>query len=281
MRYLTIIFILFCGFVSHAADRSASLIIDVDSQEVLHSHNADELRYPASLTKIMTIYLAFEALETGLLQHNQKITISRHAASQPRTNMGLKPGERITVKDAIMGMIVHSSNDAAVAIAEKISGSEENFAKLMTRTARGLGMYFTNFKNASGLPDTEQQTTAYEMGKLAIAMKNNFSRYYKLFSVTEYSFKGKKLISHNKVVKNYLNIDGLKTGYTRASGFNLVSSASDDNQTIVGVVMGSATAKERDDRMVRLLNKFIDIKQKLVRNASKKLKKSKKLRRAA
>jgi D-alanyl-D-alanine carboxypeptidase (penicillin-binding protein 5/6) len=264
MRFLLVSFILFCSFTSFADDRSASLVIDVESEKILHSHNADEPRYPASLTKIMTIYLAFEALEAGVFQPKDIITVSRNAASQPRTNMNLRPGDKITVKDAIMGMIVHSANDAAVAIAEEISGSEEKFASLMTRKAKELGMYSTTFKNASGLPHEDQKTTAYEMAKLAISLKNDFPRYYQLFSVTEYQFKGQKLVSHNRVVKNYENIDGLKTGYTHASGFNLVSSASDRSQSVVGVVMGGTTARERDDKMVRLLNKFVDIKQNML-----------------
>ena len=264
------IYILVHACFASSDNKTASLVMDAKSEEVLHSHNADEPRYPASLTKIMTIYLAFEALEAGVISHNDKIVVSSYAASQPRTNMNLRAGEVISVKDAIMGMIVHSSNDAAVAIAEEISGSEEKFADLMTRKARSLGMYNTVFRNATGLPNPEQQTTAYDMAKLGVAMKSDFPKYYKLFSVTEYNFKGRRLVSHNHVVKNYENIDGLKTGYINASGFNLVSSASDHNQQVIGVVMGGNTARERDDKMVRLLNKFVDIKKTLVRKITKK-----------
>lgn len=266
---LITIYILVLSCFSSADDRTASLVMDMKSEEVLHSHNADEPRYPASLTKIMTIYLAFEALEVGVITPHDKIIVSSYAASQPRTNMNLKVGEVISVKDAIMGMIVHSSNDAAVAIAEEISGSEEKFAALMTRKARALGMYNTVFKNATGLPNAEQKTTAYDMAKLGVAMKSDFPKYYKLFSVTEYNFKGKRLVSHNHVVRNYENIDGLKTGYINASGFNLVSSASDRNQQVIGVVMGGKSARERDDKMVRLLNKFVDIKKTLVKKITK------------
>jgi D-alanyl-D-alanine carboxypeptidase len=274
MRYIVHCVISVCilmhtYYAISATDRTASVVMDIESAEVLHSHNADEPRYPASLTKIMTIYLAFEALEAGVMKHQDKIRVSSHAASQPRTNMNLKAGEIITVKDAIMGMIVHSSNDAAVAIAEEISGSEKNFAELMNRKARALGMYKTSFRNATGLPHPEQKTTAYDMAKLGIAMKNDFSKYYKLFSVTEYTFKGRRLVSHNHVVKNYQNIDGLKTGYINASGYNLVSSASDRNQHVIGVVMGGNTARERDNKMVKLLNKFVEIKSNFVKKITK------------
>ena len=276
LNYLVAIWILGFSCYSFAADRTASLVIDAESEEILHSHNADELRHPASLTKIMTIYLAFEAIEAGVVKHNDKIVVSSYASSQPRTNMCLKSGEVIQVKDAIMGMIVHSSNDAAVALAEEISGSEERFALLMNKKARSLGMYNTTFRNATGLPHPDQKTTAYDMGKLGVAIKNDFPKYYQLFSVTEYNFKGKKLVSHNHVVKNYHNIDGLKTGYINASGFNLVSSASDHNQKVVGVVMGGNTARERDDKMVMLLNKFVDVKKRLIKKISKRSSKPKK-----
>jgi D-alanyl-D-alanine carboxypeptidase len=236
--------------------RSAALVINADTGLVLHQEHADELRYPASLTKMMTLYLVFEALEHNHLKLSYKLPVSKFAASQPPSKLGLKPGEKLSVYDAIVSLIVKSANDSAVILAEAIAGDEDDFAKLMTKRASQLGMTNTIFKNASGLPDPGQKTTAYDLGKLAIALKRDFPKYYPLFAKTTFNFKGRTYHTHNRVTKHYKGADGLKTGYINASGFNLVTSAKRGDKKLVGVVLGGDSAQSRDRKMVGLLNKF-------------------------
>ncbi len=235
--------------------RASSLVVDVNKGLILHENSANSLRYPASLTKMMTIYLAFEAIESGKIKFSDMLHVSERAMRQPRSNLGLKANSKISVKNAVLSLIVKSANDSAVVIAEGISGSEKEFAKKMTKRARDLGMSNTTFMNASGLFHENQKTTAYDMAKLAIALKRDYPQYYKLFSQKSFVFQGRTYTSSNRVLKNYVHATGLKTGYISASGFNLVTSAKKGNTDLVGVVFGGRTAKERDWDMISMLNK--------------------------
>lgn len=233
----------------------AMLVVDASSGTVLYQQNAGKPRYPASLTKLMTLYLTFDALDRGRLRLNQNITVSKHAAAQPPSKLGLRPGSTISVQDAILALIVKSSNDIAVALAEAIGGTENGFGTLMTQKARQLGMYHSTFVNASGLPDTRQKTTAYDMTRLAMALYRNHRKYYPLFSRTQHNYKGMHIATHNRVLKAYRGADGLKTGYINASGFNLVTSAERNGKRLIGVVLGGNNAANRDTHMMDMLNK--------------------------
>jgi D-alanyl-D-alanine carboxypeptidase len=237
-------------------ERYAALVVDANSGLVLHQENAGKLRYPASLTKMMTLYLTFEALQNNQLSMDSKIAVSPFAASRPRMNMGLRAGEQISVRDAVLSLIVRSANDTAVVLAEAISGNEAAFARKMTERAQNLGMTNTVFRNASGLPDNAQRTTAFDLARLAIALRRDFPEYYPLFSRTSFTYKGRVWAGHNRLTSNYPGADGLKTGFVNASGFNLVTSAKRGNTKLIGVVMGGNTARSRDNRMVALLDRY-------------------------
>lgn len=235
--------------------RYASIVVNANTGEVLSKYNENKPLHPASLTKMMTIYLAFQAIEKHALHLNQQVPVSAHAASKPPTRLNLKAGQTISVKDALLGMIIHSANDASVVIAEAIDGSEEAFAERMTRTARQLGMSNTTFMNAHGLHHLEQITTAADMAKLGIALRRDYPKYYPLFSKKSFIFRGNVITSHNRVMNRYTWADGLKTGFISASGFNLVSSASKPEGRIVAVVLGGHSARARDDHMIALLDR--------------------------
>lgn len=232
----------------------AALIINATSGEVLYQKNAGKLRYPASLTKLMTLYLAFDALDRGQISMNTTLRVSGKAASQAPTKLGLQQGGRITVRDAIMSLIVLSANDAAVVLAEGIAGSEARFAQMMNERARSLGMISTHFENASGLPNKEQQSNAIDFSRLAMALQREHAAYYPLFSTTRYNYHGRTLVTHNRVLQNYRGADGLKTGYINASGFNLVTSAKRGSTRLIGVVFGGSTGRARDQHMIKLLD---------------------------
>lgn len=251
--FLLGLFYLMAASATAANSKKSSLIIDLNSGKILHADNHHTARYPASLVKIMTLYMTFEQLKVKNLSLDQKLTVSKKAASMPRTNMNLKEGMTISVRKAILGLIVHSSNDAAVVLAEAIAGSEEKFAKLMTKKAKQLGMFNTVYYNASGWHNKNQKTSAYDQAKLAIAMKKNFPDYYPWFSITSFSFNGVTYHSHNKVVKRYRWADGLKTGFTNPSGFNLATTASKNGKDLVGIVLGESSAHARDKYMIKLL----------------------------
>ncbi|MDQ0559498.1 D-alanyl-D-alanine carboxypeptidase (penicillin-binding protein 5/6) [Rhizobium mesoamericanum] len=236
---------------------SASLILDVRTGKVLSAENADVLNHPASLTKMMTIYMAFEAINRGKISWNTPLVMSTYAASRPPTKLGVRAGDSITVRDAILGMITKSANDAAAAMAEKLGGSESNFASMMTQKARQLGMSRTTFYNASGLPDGRQVTTARDMSTLAVALMRNYPSEYRLFSTASFTFRGRTIRGHNNLMYRYQGMDGIKTGYTNASGFNLVSAVKDGDRRVVGVVLGGRTARSRDDKMAGLLDKYL------------------------
>jgi D-alanyl-D-alanine carboxypeptidase (penicillin-binding protein 5/6) len=236
---------------------SASLILDARTGKMLVSENADVLNHPASLTKMMTLYLTFEALHRGKIGWDTPIVMSKYAASRPPTKLGVRAGGTITVREAVYGMIVKSANDAAAAMGEKLAGSEDNFARVMTQRARQLGMSRTTFFNASGLPDSRQVTTARDMSTLGVALLRNYPTEYRLFSMVSFNFRGKTVRGHNNLMYRYQGMDGIKTGYTNASGFNLVSAVQDGNRRVVGVVLGGRTARSRDAKMAALLDQYL------------------------
>ena len=231
----------------------SSIIVDGNSGATLQANNPDAARHPASLTKIMTLYLLFERLDAGKIKLDSDMEVSEHASEQAPTKLGLRPGQTITVEDAIKGLVTRSANDAAVVIAEAIAGDEDDFAKLMTRKARALGMTKTVYRNASGLPNDEQVTTARDQSTLGRAIQDRFPRYYRYFSTTAFNYKGRSIRNHNRLLGNVEGVDGIKTGYTRASGFNLVTSMRRGNRHLVGVVLGGRSGGSRDAIMRNLL----------------------------
>src|SRR5579862_8649910 len=232
---------------------SASILVDGNSGAVLEESNADGMRHPASLTKVMTLYLLFERLDAGKLKLDTEMPVSEHASDQDPTKLGLRPGQTIRVEDAIKGLITRSANDAAVVIAEALGGSEDNFARMMTRKAHALGMSRTLYRNASGLPNDEQVTTARDQSILGRALQDRFPRYYRYFSTTAFNFHGHTITGHNHLLGSVDGVDGIKTGYTRASGFNLITSIHRGNRFLVGVVMGGRSGGSRDAIMRNLL----------------------------
>ena len=244
--------------VHHVARESyspqfASIIIDGNSGATLSANSPDGIRHPASLTKIMTLYLLFERLEAGKMKLDSEMDVSEHASEQAPTKLGLRPGQTLRVEDAIKGLVTRSANDAAVVIAEAIGGDEDDFAKLMTRKARALGMTKTVYRNASGLPNDEQVTTARDQATLGRAIQERFPRYYRYFSTTVFNYRGQSIRNHNRLLGNVEGVDGIKTGYTRASGFNLVSSMRRGNRHLIGVVLGGRSGGSRDATMRNLL----------------------------
>ena len=238
-----------------SARRYASIVVDAVTGEVLHADKPNRQAYPASLTKMMTLYMVFEALDRGKLTMDQRLKVSRRATKMPPSKLGLGRGQTISVRAAIMALVTKSANDVAVVVAEALGGSESNFAKLMTNKARALGMSRTTFRNASGLPNSKQLSTARDMVRLAQALMRHFPHHYRVFASKSYTYKGRKYPNHNKLLKNYSGTDGIKTGYTHASGFNLVASAVRDGRRLIGVVFGGKTGKSRDRHMRKLLDK--------------------------
>jgi D-alanyl-D-alanine carboxypeptidase len=236
----------------------SAIVLDTNSGKVLHADKADEPRHPASLTKIMTLYLLFERLDAGKIRLDSPLPVSEHASVQAPTKLGLKPGQTIEVEDAIRGMVTKSANDAAVTVAEAIGGSEHDFAELMTAKARAIGMSHTVYHNASGLPDDEQVTTARDQATLGRAIQDRFPRYYKYFATPSFTWQGETLRNHNHLLGRVEGMDGIKTGYTQASGFNLVASVRRDDRHIVSVVMGGTSAGARDARMRSLIEDYIE-----------------------
>ena len=231
----------------------ASIVVDGNSGAVLQASNPDALRHPASLTKVMTLYLLFERLDAGRLKLDTPLPVSDHASEQDPTKLGLKPGQTIAVEDAIKGIVTRSANDAAVVIAEYLGGSEDAFAKLMTQKAHALGMAHTTYVNASGLPDDDQITTARDQALLGRAIQDSFPRYYKFFSTQAFEFHGETIRGHDHLLSEVEGVDGIKTGFTTASGFNLLTSLHRDGRYLVAVVMGGPSASERDARMRGLI----------------------------
>ena len=242
--------------VSSAHAKYASFIINENTKRIYHNANADTRNYPASLTKIMTLYLVFDALKSKKISMSSKFKVSKRATRQPPSKLNLSAGSNITVKNAILALVTKSANDVATVIAENLGKSERNFARLMTRKAKKLGMTRTTFRNASGLPNRGQLSTARDMATLGIAIRKNHPKFFKLFKTKSFIYKGIKYTNHNNLLGSYSGTDGIKTGYTNASGFNLVASVERNGQRIIGVVFGGKKARSRDKHMVTLLNKY-------------------------
>jgi len=242
-----------CAGAAHAGGYGA-VVVDATTGKVVESVNPDEQIHPASLTKMMTLYLTFQALHSGKLQIDQQMPVSAWAANKAPTKLGLRNGQTVSVQDCILGMVTKSANDAATVMAEGLGGSEGHFAEMMTAQARLLGMTDTNFNNASGLPDPDQLTTANDMVKLAMALYRDFPQDSHYFATKEFVFRGQLVRGHNHLMDRYPGMDGLKTGFTDASGFNLASTAVRDGHRLFGVVLGSRTAAMRDQLMARLLD---------------------------
>jgi len=246
--------LLFVSTSQTAFARTSSIVIDAETGRVLSQSDADAPNYPASLTKMMTLYLVFEGLEQGRLTLGQLFTVSQHAASQAPSKLDLQPGTMVALKDLILGLVTKSANDAAVVVAENLAGSEPAFAERMTRKARLLGMTNSTFRNASGLPNPEQLTTARDLATLALAVYRDFPREYHYFSTEDFTFRGVTYVNHNHLMQSFAGMDGIKTGYIRASGFNLAASAVRDGRRIIAVIMGGESAHSRDMKMAQLLD---------------------------
>ena len=241
----------------HGVDPSReneSIVIDAETGRILSEMNADAITYPASLTKMMTLYLTFEALNAGRLRLDQYLPVSTEAANKSPTKLHLVPGDSVQVHDLILGIVTKSANDAAAVLAEGLAGSEPAFADRMTAKARQLGMTSTVYRNASGLPDPEQRTTARDVAQLALALYHDFPREYRYFATRQFLFRGRLIVTHNHLLDWYEGADGIKTGYIGASGFNLAASAVRNGHRLVGVVMGGASAGSRDREMAALLD---------------------------
>jgi D-alanyl-D-alanine carboxypeptidase len=236
---------------------SAAIVVDANSGRVLHASNADNLRHPASITKIMTLYLLFEQIEAGKLRLDSQLPVSAHAASQAPSKLGLKPGQTIAVEDAIKALVTKSANDVAAVVGEAIGGDEDEFAKLMTAKAQALGMSRTVYGNASGLPNDEQVTTARDQALLGRAIQDRFPRYYRYFATSSFYYRGQSMRNHNHLLGRVAGVDGIKTGYIRASGFNLVTSVKRGNRHLVVVVLGGASAGARDARVRALIEEYV------------------------
>ncbi len=249
---------LFCLIIAPneaEARRYASIVIDAGTGQVLHAANPDRQAYPASMTKMMTLYLLFEAVEEGRYTLKSQLPVSRHAAGMPPSKLGLRSGQTISVEDVIGALVTKSANDAAVVAAEAIAGTETKFGIVATEKARQLGMSRTVFRNASGLPDSRQLSTARDMATLAQALIRQYPQYYHYFSLKSFTYKGRSYRNHNKLLDKYDGVDGLKTGYIRASGFNLAASAVRNGRRIIAVVYGGKTSRSRNAHMVELLDR--------------------------
>lgn len=242
---------------SSLAARPAAIVVDAKTGKVLYSADANGRRYPASLTKMMTLYLTFEAMAKGKISKNSPVVFSAHASAEAPTKLGVKPGGSVTVETAILSIVTKSANDSATALGEMIGGNEPTFARMMTAKARALGMNGTVFRNANGLPDPGQFTTARDMATLGIALREHFPQYYGYFSQRSFLYGRQRINGHNRLLGRIKGVDGIKTGYTRASGFNLVSSVNDGNRRLVAVVMGGTSGGSRDNQMAGLINTYM------------------------
>jgi D-alanyl-D-alanine carboxypeptidase len=245
------------AYANSNSSKYAAIVVDANTGETLFAANADAARYPASLTKMMTLYMLFEAMQAGRVNKNTPIPVSAYAASRPPTKLGLKAGQTVRAEDAILGLITRSANDAATAVGEYLGGSEQRFAQMMTAKARRLGMKNTVFRNADGLPNASQRSTARDMAILGIALREHFPREFAYFSARSFNYKGRTIRGHNRLLGKVQGVDGIKTGYTRDSGYNLVSSVKLDGRKIVAVVMGGASGGARDAHMASLIAKYL------------------------
>src|SRR5687768_15679761 len=239
-----------------ASSGFSAMAVDAHTGRILFSQNPDAPRYPASLTKVMTLYILFQELKAERFKLNSPLKCSAHGASRPPSKLGLRPGETLTVENAIKALVTRSANDVAATVAENISSNERAFAQRMTNTARAFGMTGTTFRNASGLPDPQQVTTARDMATLGLRIQRDFPEYYHYFRITSFSYKGKVIRSHNRLLGKYAGADGIKTGYIHASGYNLTASAGRRGKRLVGVVMGGKTGGARNAYMMKMLDKY-------------------------
>ncbi|WP_027166249.1 D-alanyl-D-alanine carboxypeptidase [Mesorhizobium sp. WSM3224] len=242
---------------SAMAARSSAIVVDAKTGKVLYSADANGRRYPASLTKMMTLYLTFEALAKGRISTNTPVPFSAHASAEAPTKLGVRAGGSVPVETAILSIVTKSANDSATALGEMLGGSEDNFARMMTAKARQLGMNGTVFRNANGLPDPGQFTTAHDMAMLGIALREHYPQYYGYFSQRSFLYGRQRINGHNRLLGRIKGVDGIKTGYTRASGYNLVSSVADGDRRLVAVVMGGASGRSRDNQMAALINTYL------------------------
>ena len=257
LLFIGVIFSAKSGFAA-----TSSIMVNADDGKVMYESNADALRYPASLTKLMTLYITFNALENGRLKLSDKLKVSKVAAGRSPSKLGVKAGEMITVENAVKAVIVKSANDCATVLAEHFSKSEAEFAVLMTKTAKKLGMNHTVFKNASGLPNSQQKTTARDMSKLAMAVYHHFPQYYKWFSAKSFKYKGQNITGHNHLLDTFSGADGMKTGYTAASGYNIITSAKRNGKRVIAVTMGHKYLNERDKKAALMMDKgLIELKK--------------------
>jgi D-alanyl-D-alanine carboxypeptidase len=235
----------------------AAIVVDASNGSTLYQAASGDIRYPASLTKMMTLYLVFEALDQGRLTKATQIPVSAHAAGQPPSKLGLKAGQSIDAETAISALAVKSANDVACAVGEYLGGSEDAFARSMTAKAQALGMTSTTFRNASGLHDPLQRTTARDMAVLGLRLRRDFPQYFGYFAQRSFAYNGRFVRGHNRALDMIPGANGIKTGYTRDSGFNLVTSVERDGRMLIGVVMGEDSAKVRDERMTALMNRYM------------------------
>ncbi|MFZ2099516.1 MAG: D-alanyl-D-alanine carboxypeptidase, partial [Oricola sp.] len=252
-----VLLVLALGAAAGANPKYAAIVIDANTGKTLHESSPDSTRYPASLTKMMTLYMLFEAMEQGKVTKSTRIVFSRHAASMAPTKLGVPAGKSITAETAILALVTKSANDVAAAVAEHLGGTESKFAQMMTTKARALGMSRTTFRNASGLPDPRQTTTARDMATLGIALQEHFPDEFGYFRTPSFKYGRAQFRNHNRLLGRVKGVDGIKTGYTRASGFNLVSSVHSNGRSIVAVVMGGKTGASRDAQMQQLLAKTV------------------------
>jgi D-alanyl-D-alanine carboxypeptidase len=243
----------YAAAVAPGAPQVAAIVIDAETGRTLYAEDADSPRYPASLTKLMTLYILFEEMEAGRIRPSSQLVVSPHAASQPPSRLGLKPGSTIAVEDAIRAIAVRSSNDVAITVAENVAGSEPAFVARMNRTARALGLGRTAFRNPSGLPDPGQVTTARDMATLGLAVQRRFPRQARYFALRSFSYAGRTYESTNELLGEVRGMDGMKTGYTRASGYNLVGSVRRDGRHLVAVVLGERSSRARNAVMANLI----------------------------
>jgi D-alanyl-D-alanine carboxypeptidase len=242
---------------SALAARSSAIVIDAKTGKVLYSADANGRRYPASLTKMMTLYLTFEAMAKGRISRNTPVPFSARASAEAPTKLGVRAGSSVPVEIAILSIVTKSANDSATALGELLGGSEDNFARMMTAKARQLGMNGTVFRNANGLPDPGQFTTAHDMAMLGIALREHYPQYYGYFSQRSFLYGRQRINGHNRLLGRIKGVDGIKTGYTRASGFNLVSSVADGDRRLIAVVMGGTSGRSRDNQMAALINTYM------------------------
>lgn len=242
---------------AHANPKYAGIVVDANTGKVLYSNDPDGLRYPASLTKMMTLYLTFEALEAGRIRLDSKVPVSANAAKEPPSKLGVRAGGSVTVEQAIKALVTRSANDIATALGEFLGGSETRFAKIMTNKARALGMTRTTYRNAHGLPNSAQMTTARDQARLGMALRQHFPQYYGYFSTRSFKFGKQTIGNHNRLLGSVKGVDGIKTGYIRASGFNLVTSLEDNGRSVVGVVFGGKSGASRDAQMRKLMATYV------------------------